>query len=176
MKFRPYYTMELVQKIMKKTSKYLIYSPLTEKVLTEWPCIMWSLDMFSLSILKEKKINLVDPKVNKMLTIQPMLQIDLHWDIRIGSSIFWIFYWWLIVKCFVYNTKSPIITHEGVWTNVRVDSEDCGGDAQDHKRGNEQNSSTNMLDPVARALKLGHISMTFYLIVETLCTKCEGGD
>ena len=38
MKFRPYYTMELVQKIMKKTSKYLIYSPLTEKVLTEWPC------------------------------------------------------------------------------------------------------------------------------------------
>ena len=38
MKFRPYYTMELIKKIMKKTSKYLIYSPLTEKVLTEWPC------------------------------------------------------------------------------------------------------------------------------------------
>ena len=35
MKFRPYYTMELVQKLMEKTSKYLIYSPLTEKVLTE---------------------------------------------------------------------------------------------------------------------------------------------
>merc|ERR1739836_240526 len=35
MKFRPYYTMELVQNLMKKTSKYLIYSPLTEKVLTE---------------------------------------------------------------------------------------------------------------------------------------------
>ena len=29
--------MELVQKLMKKTSKYLIYSPLTEKVLTECP-------------------------------------------------------------------------------------------------------------------------------------------
>ena len=41
MKFRPYYTMELVQKLMKKTSKYLIYSPLTEKVLTEWPCSTW---------------------------------------------------------------------------------------------------------------------------------------
>ena len=35
MKLRPYYTMELVQKLMKKTSKYQIYSPLTEKVLTE---------------------------------------------------------------------------------------------------------------------------------------------
>ena len=122
--------------------------------------------MFSLSILKEKKINLVDPKVNKMLPILPMLQIELHWDIRIGSSIFWIFYWWLIVKCFVYNTESPIIIHEGVWTIVRVDSEDCGGDAQDHQRGNEQESSTNMLDPVARALNVRHISrqfsMTFY--------------
>ena len=31
--------MELVQKLMKKTSKYLFYSPLTEKVLTECPCI-----------------------------------------------------------------------------------------------------------------------------------------
>ena len=30
--------MELVQKLMKKTSKYLFYSPLTEKVLTECPC------------------------------------------------------------------------------------------------------------------------------------------
>ena len=38
MKFRPYYTMELVKKLMKNTSKYIIYSPLTEKVLTEWPC------------------------------------------------------------------------------------------------------------------------------------------
>jgi len=37
-KFRPYFTMELVQKLMKKTSKYLFYSPLTEKVLTECPC------------------------------------------------------------------------------------------------------------------------------------------
>ena len=35
--------MELVQKIMKKTSKYLIYSPLTEKVLTELPCIIVSI-------------------------------------------------------------------------------------------------------------------------------------
>ena len=32
-------TMEIVQKLMKKTSKYLFYSPLTEKVLTECPCI-----------------------------------------------------------------------------------------------------------------------------------------
>ena len=32
--------MELVQKLMKKTSKYLFYSPLTEKVLTECPCTM----------------------------------------------------------------------------------------------------------------------------------------
>ena len=31
--------MELVQKLMKKTSKYIFYSPLTEKVLTECPCI-----------------------------------------------------------------------------------------------------------------------------------------
>ena len=31
--------MELVQKLIKKTSKYLFYSPLTEKVLTECPCI-----------------------------------------------------------------------------------------------------------------------------------------
>ena len=31
--------MKLVQKLMKKTSKYLFYSPLTEKVLTECPCI-----------------------------------------------------------------------------------------------------------------------------------------
>ena len=38
MKLRPYFTIELVQKLMKKTQKYLIYSPLTEKVLTEWPC------------------------------------------------------------------------------------------------------------------------------------------
>ena len=30
--------MELVQKLMKKTSKYLFYSHLTEKVLTECPC------------------------------------------------------------------------------------------------------------------------------------------
>ena len=30
--------MELVQKLIKKTSKYLFYSPLTEKVLTECPC------------------------------------------------------------------------------------------------------------------------------------------
>ena len=37
--FSSWYTMELVQKLMKKTSKYLIYSSLTEKVLTEWPCI-----------------------------------------------------------------------------------------------------------------------------------------
>ena len=35
MKFRPYFTVELVKKLMKKTSKYLIYIPLTEKVLTE---------------------------------------------------------------------------------------------------------------------------------------------
>ena len=46
MKFRPYYTMELVQKLMKKTSKYLIYSPLTEKVLTEWPCIRQQYSIF----------------------------------------------------------------------------------------------------------------------------------
>ena len=32
--------MELVQKLMKKTSKYLIYCPLPEKVLTECPCIL----------------------------------------------------------------------------------------------------------------------------------------
>ena len=32
--------MELVQKLIKKTSKYLFYSPLTEKVLTECPCTM----------------------------------------------------------------------------------------------------------------------------------------
>ena len=38
MKLRPYFTMELVQKLMKKTWKYLINSPLTEKALTEWPC------------------------------------------------------------------------------------------------------------------------------------------
>ena len=38
MKLRPYFTMELIQKLMKKTSKYLIYSPLTEIILTEWPC------------------------------------------------------------------------------------------------------------------------------------------
>ena len=31
--------MELVQKLMKKTSKYLFYGPMTEKVLTECPCI-----------------------------------------------------------------------------------------------------------------------------------------
>ena len=30
--------MELVQKLMKKTTKYLFYSHLTEKVLTECPC------------------------------------------------------------------------------------------------------------------------------------------
>ena len=35
MKLRPYFTMELVQKLMKKTYKYLIYSPLTEIILTE---------------------------------------------------------------------------------------------------------------------------------------------
>ena len=40
MKLRPYFTMELVQKLMKKTLKYLFYSPLTEKVLTECPCII----------------------------------------------------------------------------------------------------------------------------------------
>ena len=39
MKLRPYFTMELVHKLMKNTLKYLIYSPLTEKVLTEWLCI-----------------------------------------------------------------------------------------------------------------------------------------
>ena len=39
MKFRPYFTMELVQKLMKNNYKYLIYSPLTEKILTECPCI-----------------------------------------------------------------------------------------------------------------------------------------
>ena len=33
--------MELVQKLMKKTKKYLIYSPLTEKVLTECPCMFF---------------------------------------------------------------------------------------------------------------------------------------
>ena len=32
--------MELVQKLMKKTLKYLIYSPLTEIILTECPCRM----------------------------------------------------------------------------------------------------------------------------------------
>ena len=37
MKFRPYFTMERVQKLMKKTYKYLIYSPLTEDNFTEWP-------------------------------------------------------------------------------------------------------------------------------------------
>ena len=31
--------MELVQKPMKKIKKYLIYSPLTENILTEWHCI-----------------------------------------------------------------------------------------------------------------------------------------
>ena len=41
MKFRQYFTMELVQNLMKKTSKYLIYSPLTEKVLTEWHCQLY---------------------------------------------------------------------------------------------------------------------------------------
>ena len=40
MKLRPYFTMELVKKLMKKTYKYLNYSPLTEKVLTECPCII----------------------------------------------------------------------------------------------------------------------------------------
>ena len=30
--------MELVQKLMKKTLKYLVYSPLTENILTECPC------------------------------------------------------------------------------------------------------------------------------------------
>ena len=39
MKLRPHFTMELVQKLMKKTWKYLIYSPLTENILTEWHCI-----------------------------------------------------------------------------------------------------------------------------------------
>ena len=34
--------MELVQKLMKKTSKYLFYSPMTEKVLTECPCTIKS--------------------------------------------------------------------------------------------------------------------------------------
>ena len=38
MKFRPQYTMILVQKVMKKTYKYPIYSSLTENILTEWPC------------------------------------------------------------------------------------------------------------------------------------------
>ena len=33
--------MELVQKLIKKTSKYLFYSPLTEKVLTECPCTLY---------------------------------------------------------------------------------------------------------------------------------------
>ena len=33
--------MELVQKLIKKTSKYLFYSPLTEKVLTECPCMFY---------------------------------------------------------------------------------------------------------------------------------------
>ena len=37
MKLRPYFTMENVQKLMKKTQKYLFYSPLTEDNLTEWP-------------------------------------------------------------------------------------------------------------------------------------------
>ena len=31
--------MELVQKLMKKTSKYLFFSPLTENILTECLCI-----------------------------------------------------------------------------------------------------------------------------------------
>ena len=35
MKLRPYFTMEKVQKLMKKTQKYLFYSPLTEDNLTE---------------------------------------------------------------------------------------------------------------------------------------------
>ena len=35
--------MELVQKLMKNTYKYLIYSPLTENILTECPCIYYLL-------------------------------------------------------------------------------------------------------------------------------------
>ena len=43
MKLRPHFTMELVQKLMKKNWKYLIYSPLTENILTECPCMILSL-------------------------------------------------------------------------------------------------------------------------------------
>ena len=43
MKLRPYFAMELVEKLMKKTWKYIIYSFLTEKVLTEWPCTIYLL-------------------------------------------------------------------------------------------------------------------------------------
>ena len=60
MKFRPYYTMELVQKLMKKTSKYLIYSPLTEKVLTEWPCIMGKIPTPAISTAAEAALHDAD--------------------------------------------------------------------------------------------------------------------
>ena len=43
--------MELVQKLMKKTSKYLFYSPLTEKVLTECPCMLTPLAWRSVVVM-----------------------------------------------------------------------------------------------------------------------------
>jgi len=54
MKFRLYLTMELVQKLMKKTYKYLIYIPLTEKILTEMSLydlnkLLWDIFLFQAS-------------------------------------------------------------------------------------------------------------------------------